>query len=65
MFEGVIIKETLADELLLDCLEIDKVEVQTKTANNFTYRFELTVILIVGNNGNAKSPKDKWFPGIK
>lgn len=33
MFEGAIIKETLTDELLLDCLEIDKVEIwKTGTA---------------------------------
>ena len=36
MFEGVIIKETLADELLLDCLEIDKVEI-CKTNNAIKY----------------------------
>ena len=36
MFEGVIIKETLTDELLLDFLTIDKVEIW-KTSNAIKY----------------------------
>ena len=36
MFEGAIIKETLTDELLLDCLTIDKVEIW-KTSENIKY----------------------------
>jgi len=36
MFEGAIIKETLKDELLLDCLEIDKVEIW-KTGTEIKY----------------------------
>ena len=36
MYEGVIIKETLSDELLLDYLTIDKVEI-CKTNNAIKY----------------------------
>ena len=36
MFEGAIIKETLADELLLDFLTIDKVEIW-KTSDTIKY----------------------------
>ena len=36
MFEGAIIKETLADELLLDLLTIDKVEIW-KTSDTIKY----------------------------
>ena len=36
MFEGAIIKETLTDELLLDYLEIDKVEIW-KTKDSIKY----------------------------
>ena len=36
MFEGTIIKETLTDELLLDFLEIDKVEIW-KTGTDIKY----------------------------
>jgi len=36
MFEGAIIKETLTDELLLDCLEIDRVEIW-KTGTEIKY----------------------------
>ena len=36
MFEGAIIKETLSDELILDYLEIDKVEIW-KTPNSIKY----------------------------
>ena len=36
MFEGVIIKETLTDELLLDFLTIDKVEIW-KTSDTIKY----------------------------
>jgi len=66
MYEGVIIKETLTDELLLDNLTIDKVEI-CKTNNAIKY---WTLIYFHSETDDlpqrlADTIIDNWFADMK
>lgn len=66
MYEGSIIKETLTDELILDCLEIEKVEIW-KTNETIKY---WTMIFFKSrvNDFPEKLSKvliDGWFADMK
>jgi hypothetical protein len=66
MYEGVIIKETLSDELLLDYLVIDKVEIW-KTSDTIKY---WTMVFFHSETKNlpqllAKTIIDGWFADMK
>ena len=66
MFQGAIIKETLTDELILDYLEIDKVEIW-KTNNTIRY---WTMIFFKSDtpdfpNRLSKVLIDDWFADMK
>jgi len=66
MYEGVIIKETLADELFLDHLAIDKVEIwKTSTAIKYW-----TMVFFHSEKDNlpqclANNIIDGWFADMK
>jgi len=66
MYEGVIIKETLTDELLLDCLAIDKVEI---CRTNETIKY-WTMIYFRSESFDlprriANAIIDDWFVDVK
>ena len=66
LYEGVIIKETLADELFLDNLTIDKVEI-CRTNNAIKY---WTLIYFHSETGGlpellANSIIENWFADMK
>ncbi|OPX42522.1 hypothetical protein CLHUN_36470 [Ruminiclostridium hungatei] len=66
MYEGAIIKETLTDELILDCLKIDKVEIW-KTNETIKY---WTMVFFKSNESDfpeklSKALIDGWFADMK
>lgn len=66
MYEGVIIKETLTDELVLDYLEVERVELW-KTIERIKY---WTMVFFKSNTEDlperiSKALKDGWFVDMK